>query len=60
MKAAKRCLSSAEVNPHQALAAYNSLAMTTLRQPNHNPKPNPTLNLNPSPNPDPRHYHQRW
>jgi len=45
MKAAKRCLSSAEVNPHQALAAYNSLAMTTLRQPNHNPKPNPTLNL---------------
>ena len=31
MKAAKRCLSSAEVNPHQALAAYNSLAMTTPR-----------------------------
>ena len=28
MKAAKRCLSSAEVNPHQALAAYNSLAMS--------------------------------
>ena len=34
MKAAKRCLSLAEVNPHhyQALAAYNSLAMITPRK----------------------------
>ena len=31
MKAAKRCLSLAEVNAHQALAAYNSLARKTLK-----------------------------
>ena len=37
MKAAKRCLSLAEVNPHQALAAYNSLAMKTPRKTSKSP-----------------------